>query len=124
MRHLKPQFIMANVDFPDYMKGVSGTLNTITLRDGTKRKVIVTCSKSGKQRMYLRDYKPRTSKVSEKEQKQRNKFAEASQFYHNLSDEQKNAYQLQWRKNRYKFNGKKYATLRGYIVALFLMGKA
>lgn len=115
---------MANVEFPDYMKGVSGTLRSITLNDGTKRKVIVTCSKSGKQRMYLRDYKPRTSKVSEKEQKQRSKFAEASQFYHNLSDEQKNAYQQQWVKSRYRFNFKKYATLRGYVIALFLMGKA
>lgn len=115
---------MANVEFPDYMKGVSGTLRSITLKDGTKRKVVVTCSKSGKQRMYLRDYKPRTSKVSEKERKQRSKFAEAAQFYHNLSDEQKNAYQLQWKKNKYRFNFKKYATLRGYVIALFLMGKA
>ena len=58
---------MANVEFPDYMKGVSGTLRTITLGDGTKRKIVVTCSKSGKQRIYFRDYKPRTTKVSEKE---------------------------------------------------------
>ena len=60
---------MANVEFPEYMKGVSGTLKTIKYNDGTKRKVIVTCSKSGKQRMYIRDYKPRTAKVTENEKR-------------------------------------------------------
>ena len=65
---------MANVDFPDYMKGVSGTLRSITLADGTKRKTIVTCSKSGKQRIYFRDYKPRTAKVSQKEMAARSLF--------------------------------------------------
>ena len=65
---------MANVDFPDYMKGVSGTLSTITLKDGTKRRTIVTCSKSGKQRLYIRDYKPRTDKVSKKEMAARSLF--------------------------------------------------
>ena len=113
---------MANVEFPDYMKGVSGTLNTITFGDGTKRKIIATCSKSGKQRVYIRDYKPRTTKVSEKEKKARSKFAEAAQFYCNLTDEQKEAYCRQWRKNRYKLKGKKYATLRGYIIASFYLG--
>ena len=111
---------MANVEFPDYMKGVSGTLRTITLANGTKRKVIVTCSKSGKQRMYFRDYKPRTTKVSEKEQKQRDLFAGAASFYRDLSEEQLKFYQQQWKKNKYCLNGKKYATLRGYIVASYI----
>ena len=108
---------MANVEFPDYMKGVSGTLRSITLNDGTKRKVIVTCSKSGKQRMYLRDYKPRTSKISKNELAARSRFAMISEQIKNLSDEQKKDYQQQWRKNKYMFNGKKYATLRGYVMA-------
>ena len=115
---------MANVKFPDFMEGVSGTLRTIKFPDGTKRKVIVTCSKSGKQRLYLRDYKTRTAPVTDKELKARGKFAEAAQFYRNLTDEQKEAYSQQWRKNKYRLNGKKYGTLRGYIVALFYMGKA
>ena len=118
-----PKFIMANVEFPDYMKGVSGTLTTITLGDGTKRKIIVTCSKSGKQRMYFRDYAPRTTKVTEKEQKQRNKFAEAAQFYSNLSEEQLKVYHKEWKRNKYCLDGKKYVTLRGYVVALFIKGK-
>lgn len=113
---------MAKVEFPDYMKGVSGTLSTITLRDGTKRRTIVTCSKSGKQRLYIRDYKPRTAKVTKKEQAARSKFAQAAEFYCNLTEEQKEAYSQQWRKNKYKLNGKKYATLRGYIVASFYLG--
>ena len=91
---------------------------------GTKRKVIVTCSKSGKQRLYLRDYKTRTTPATDNELKARSKFAEAALFYSNLTDEQKEAYSLQWRKNKYRLNGKKYGTLRGYIVALFYKGKA
>lgn len=114
---------MANVEFPDYMKGVSGTLRTINLKDGTKRKIIVTCSKNGKQRLYFRDYAPRTTKVSEKEMKQRNIFADAAKFLRDLTDEQKKAYQKEWKKNKYCLNGKKYVTLRGYIVASFIKGK-
>ena len=106
------------------MEGVSGTLRTIKIADGIKRKVIVTCSKTGKQRLYLRDYKTRTAPVTDKELKARGKFAEAAQFYRNLTEEQKEAYSKQWRKNKYRLNGKKYGTLRGYIVALFYMGKA
>ena len=108
---------MANVEFPDYMKNVSGTLKTITLNDGTKRKIIVTCSKTGKQRLYIREYKPRSTKITENEIKQRKIFAEAALFYRNLTDEQKKAYQKQWKKNNYCLNGKKYVTLRGYIIA-------
>ena len=115
---------MANVKFPDFIEGVSGTLSTIKYTDGTKRKIIVTHSKSGKQRLYLRDYKTRTAPVTDNELKARGKFAEAAQFYSNLTDEQKEAYSLQWRKNKYRLNGKKYGTLRGYIVALFYMSKA
>ena len=115
---------MANVEFPDYMKGVSGTLRTINLPDGTKRKIIVTCSKSGKQRMYFRDYKPRTTKVSEKERKQREIFANAAWFYRNLTEEQLKDYHKQWKKNKYCLNGKKYTTLRGYIVASYIRTKS
>ena len=111
---------MANVEFPDYMKGVSGTLRTIKYSDGTQRKVIVTCSKSGKQRMYIRDYKPRTAKVTEKEKKQRNIFAAAASFYRDLSEEQKAYYQDQWKLHKYFFNGKKYGTLRGYVIASYI----
>ena len=118
----KPKFTMAKVEFPDYMKGVSGTLNTITFGDGTKRKIIATCSKSGKQRVYIRDYKPRTTKVSEKEKKARSKFAEAAQFYFNLTDEQKEAYRKKWKSSKGRLNFKKYATLRGYIIASFYLG--
>lgn len=111
---------MANVEFPDYMKGVSGTLKTIKYDDGTKRKIIVTCSKSGKQRMYIRDYKPRTAKVTDKERKHRELFAAAAEFYSNLTEEQKAYFQDQWKLNKYFFGGKKYATLRGYVVASYI----
>ena len=108
---------MANVEFPDYMKGVSGTLRTITLSDGTKRKVIVTCSKSGKQRLYFRDYKPRTGKVSKNERASRARFVAVSEKIKNLSEEERMNYHKQWVAAKYMFNGKKYVTLRGYIMA-------
>ena len=101
------------------MKGVSGTLRTITLTDGTKRKVVATCSKSGKQRIYFRDYKPRTSKISENEIRCRERFAQATRYFMNLTPEQKQVYAKEWKKSRYQFKGKKYATLRGFIVAKF-----
>ena len=108
---------MANVDFPDYMKGVSGTLSTITLRDGTKRKTIVTCSKSGKQRLYIRDYKPRAGKVSKEERAARVRFTAVSEKIKNLSEEERMNYHNQWVAAKHMFNGKKYVTLRGYIMA-------
>ena len=108
---------MANVEFPDYMKGVSGTISTITLRDGTKRKTIVTCSKSGKQRLYIRDYKPRTAKVSKNERDARTRFTAISEKIKNLSEEERMDYRKQWVAAKYMYNGKKYVTLRGYIMA-------
>lgn len=34
-----------------------------------------------------------------------------------MTDEEKQTYAQQWKKANYKFNGKKYATLRGFIIA-------
>ena len=99
------------------MKGVSGTLKTITYNDGTKRKIIVTCSKSGKQRMYIRDYKPRNAKISKNELAARARFATIAEQIKKLSPEERLRFQEQWAAAKYMFNGKKYATLRGYVMA-------
>ena len=74
--------------------------------------------------MYFRDYKPRTAPLTDNELKARGKFAQAAMFFQSLTEEQKEAYRKQWVKNRYKLDGKKYVTLRGYIVALFYKGKS
>ena len=59
----------------------------------------------------------RKTRVSEKEKAQRNRFSDVSHMLSSMSEEEKVRYALEWRKANYRFNGKKYATLRGYIMA-------
>ncbi len=115
---------MAHVEFPKGIQGVSGTLSSRKYKDIdgniVTRKVIVTCSKTtGKQRIYLREYKGRSTMPSPKELAIRERFAQAAAFYSALTDADKERYYRLWRKDNLKYNGKKYATLRGYVVARF-----
>lgn len=59
----------------------------------------------------------RKAKASEKEIESRARFKRVSEILASLSDETKQKYNREWMKAKYMFNGKKYATLRGYIVA-------
>lgn len=59
----------------------------------------------------------RKAATTEKERASRARFAAIADAIKNLSEEQLKFYQKQWRKNKFMFNGKKYATLRGYIMA-------
>ena len=59
----------------------------------------------------------RKSKASENEQAARSRFTAVSEKIKNLSEEERMNYHKQWVAAKYKFNGKKYATLRGYIMA-------
>ena len=115
---------MAHVEFPKGIQGVSGTLSSRKYKDAdgniVTHKVIVTCSKTtGKQRIYLREYRGRSTMPSPKELAIRERFAQAAAFYSSLTDADKERYHRLWRKDNLKYNGKKYATLRGYIVARF-----
>lgn len=115
---------MAHVEFPKGIQGVSGTLSSRKYKDAdgniVTRKVIVTCSKTtGKQRIYLREYRGRSTMPSPKELAIRERFAQAAAFYSALTEDDKERYYRLWRKDNLKYNGKKYATLRGYIVARF-----
>ena len=47
----------------------------------------------------------------------RQKFQTATMALQALTVEQRLAYAREWKAARYKFNGKQYATLRGYIMA-------
>ena len=47
----------------------------------------------------------------------RQKFQTATMALQALTEEQRLAYAREWKAARYKFNGKQYATLRGYIMA-------
>ncbi len=59
----------------------------------------------------------RKSKPSPKEIVARERFAKASDAYKAMTDEQLKLYQMEWKAARFKLNGKKYNTLRGYIIA-------
>ena len=59
----------------------------------------------------------RKSPLSKKEIAARERFKKFSDCIANMSDEQKRKYHKEWKAAKYKFNGKEYATLRGYIMA-------
>ena len=59
----------------------------------------------------------RKSKPTPKEIAARDRFAKASDAYKAMTDEQLKQYQIEWKAARFILNGKKYNTLRGYIIA-------
>jgi hypothetical protein len=100
------------------IKSVSGKSGGMLFKTYTKR------DGSTETRMYLLPKKgigkygyTRKAKVTEKEQASRSRFALIAERIKNLSDEERMNYHEQWRAAKYMFNGKKYATLRGYIMA-------
>ena len=108
------------VEFFSGIASASGTFRK--LKNGDR--IIVTTRKaptSSKLRthMYFRsaDSYKRKSPVSENELAARSRFATISEKIKNLSPEERMSYQEQWATAKYMFGGKKYATLRGYIMA-------
>lgn len=59
----------------------------------------------------------RKAAYSENEIASKARFAQIAGMNKALSDEQKMQYYKEWKAANYKFNGKKYCTLRGYIMA-------
>ena len=59
----------------------------------------------------------RKAAVTEGELQSRGRFKRVTEIVASLSDETKQRYNREWKKAKYKFNGKKYCTLRGYIIA-------
>ena len=49
----------------------------------------------------------------------RQRMAQATHFFKQLTPEQKKRYAQEMKKNNYRFNGKDYFTLRGYVIARF-----
>ena len=64
----------------------------------------------------------RRTPISQKEIANRSKFRDASMYWLNLSDEQKQSYYDDWKRSKFMFNGKKYKTLRGFIIARYFAG--
>ena len=73
-------------------------------------------------RVYLTKKQPRTKPLSENEIACRVRFAAAGAYVASLSDEQRKQYKEEWMRSDYLFNGKRYATLKGYIMARFYAG--
>ena len=73
--------------------------------------------RNGKQ-IVMQMPKRRCSAPSEKELERRKRFAEAQAVYNSLTPEELKEYAKAWKARGYKFNGKRYCTLRGYIFAL------
>ena len=59
----------------------------------------------------------RRTPLSENEIEARVLFKKVTQLVANMSDGEKSIYEARWRLHNYKLNGKKYATLRGFIIA-------
>ena len=110
---------MANCKFPAGIEHVSGTLakRKISTADGTITQRVFACVRNGKQRIYFREDKPRTTSLSEKEKQARQRLAQAARYYKNLSTEQRAQYAELFINTGGIFNGKKYSTLRGFIIA-------
>ena len=59
----------------------------------------------------------RKSPVSKKEIAARAKFSLVAQRMQALSEESKKQFALQWKRDKMMFNGKKYVSFRGYLMA-------
>ena len=59
----------------------------------------------------------RKTKVTDKEKARRSLFSQASAMVSLMTDDEKQRYHTEWQKAKYMFNGKKYVSFRGYIVA-------
>ena len=115
---------MANCEFAGGIKNVRGTLNKVTYFSNGKKvtRSVVASVRGGKQRLYLRTYRERSTPISEKEKLIRTRFSAATIYWNSLFDEQKQRFQDEYKRSKCMFNGKKYKTLRGYVIARFFAG--
>ena len=106
------------VTLPKGIASISGTFAT----SGNKKLVAKTFRKadgSKETRMYWLETQKRSTPVSPNEQANRARFAEASLFWKQLTLEERMRYTQAMKKDGYRFNGKEYASLRGYVIARF-----
>ena len=102
-------------------ENVRGTISKRTHFDDGKKvtDIVFAQVRGGKQRIYARRLKERTTPLSDNEIAARQRFKEASEFVAKLSNEQKSAFADQFKISKGRFNGKQYNSLRGYIVARY-----
>lgn len=113
---------MAKVTFKSNIESISGKVGdlvyrTFSRRDGSKEtRVYVLPVKDYRNGRKSYGYTRRT-KVSDAELEARRKFTVAQAALRQLTDEQLENYKSEWVKAHSKFNGKKYSSLRGFIMA-------
>ena len=73
--------------------------------------------RNGKQIVMQKPRKRSTAPSAEEVARQR-RFAEVQAVYNTLTPEKMEQYRAAWKASGYKYNGKKYCTLRGYIFAV------
>ena len=103
------------------MSGKCGSLlfKTFTKADGTKQTHAYIMPKKGYNKRtgeYIYGYS-RKSKTTKKETVARERFAKAAEVVKNMPQDEKMRYDKEWKADKFKFNGKEYNTLRGYIIA-------
>ena len=115
-------FIIMRVTLPAGFESISGSMKE---KNGT-RIVFKTFNKpsanrttQSETRVYIMRQHERKTPLSKNEIAARNRFAEAATYFKNLTEEQRTAYYKPWKSANYCYNGKKYATLRGYVIARF-----
>ena len=113
---------MATCEFAGGVKNVRGTIcRTVYYVDGVKhtKSVVAKVTRTGKQKLYIRDSGEcqRSTPVTEGEIERREKFRRATQVAATLSPEDLRAYSQAMRRTLGRYNGKKYVSVRGYVVA-------
>jgi len=111
---------MADCTFLNGNALVSGTLKReVYYVDGVKhiRRLEAHVTRNGKQKLYLRHDVPSYRKPSANMKMAMSRFTKAFEIFKNMPDEQKRQFDKEWKDAQYKLNGKKYNTLRGYIIA-------
>ena len=104
------------------IKSISGAMNVANGRQmvfKTFRRTAADGTIKEETRLYMMDKKKRTKPLSKGEQNARQRFKQATDYFNELNEWQRAEYHHQWRADKYIYNGKKYATLRGYIVARY-----
>ena len=107
----------------ELMPGIASISGSFKGKNGTRvvfktyRAPSTLRGKKAETRVYFMRKQERQIPLSEKEIAARERFKKCSDSFANMAEEQKMKYYKEWKAANYKFNGKKYVTLRGYIMA-------
>ena len=106
----------------ELMPGIASMSGSFKPKDGKQLVFKTFTRRDGRRetRAYFMEARKRRTVPSVKECAQRRLLAEASQYVTNLSDKQKKAYHAAWKASEYMFNGKKYLSFRGYVMARYM----